>query len=92
MVLLDVLGRRWTLRILWELREGARSFRALRSRCDEVSPTVLNDRLATLREYDFVRLSDEGYVLTEPGEDLGLILLQLDRFSKRWAKRLDAGG
>ena len=34
MVLLDLLGRRWTLRILWELREGALTSRALREACD----------------------------------------------------------
>ena len=46
MELLDLLGRRWALRILWELRDGvARNFRELRLRCDQVSPTVLTDRL-----------------------------------------------
>ena len=50
MVLLDLLGRRWTLRILWELREGALTSRALRTACDEASPTVLNERLKELRE------------------------------------------
>ena len=29
MAALDLLGRRWALRILWELRAGALSFRAL---------------------------------------------------------------
>ena len=31
MALLDLLGRRWTLRILWELREQALTSRALRA-------------------------------------------------------------
>ena len=35
MVLLDLLGRRWALRILWELRGGALTSRALRTACDE---------------------------------------------------------
>jgi DNA-binding HxlR family transcriptional regulator len=30
MVLLDLLGRRWSLRILWELRDNALTARALR--------------------------------------------------------------
>src|SRR3974390_3324553 len=63
MVLLDLLGRRWTLRILWELREGALTSRALRTACDEASPTVLNERLKDLREAGFVELGDGGYGL-----------------------------
>ena len=54
MVLLDLLGRRWTLRILWELRSGALTSRALRTACDEASPKVLNQRLKELREAGFI--------------------------------------
>ena len=49
MVLLDLLGRRWTLRIIWELRGGPLTSRALRDACDDVSPTVLQARLTDLR-------------------------------------------
>ncbi len=31
---LDLLGRRWILRILWELRNGPIGFRALQAFCD----------------------------------------------------------
>ena len=31
MALLDLLGRRWTLRIVWELREEPKRFRELRT-------------------------------------------------------------
>ena len=34
MAALDLLGRRWALRVLWELRGGPLSFRELRARCD----------------------------------------------------------
>ncbi len=51
MAALDLLGRRWTLRVLWELRDGsAATFRELRDRCDKMSTSVLNQRLAELRE------------------------------------------
>src|SRR6201989_3623070 len=71
MVLLDLLGRRWTLRILWELRSGALTSRALRTACDEASPTVLNQRLKDLREAGFVELADAGgYSLTPLGQEL----------------------
>ena len=48
MALLDLLGRRWTLRIVWELREGP-SARAAH-RAATASPTVVQARLTELRE------------------------------------------
>ena len=59
MALLDLLGRRWTLRILWELRDSALTSRALREACDDASPTVLQARLADLRQAGFVELVPE---------------------------------
>ena len=57
MALLDLLGRRWTLRIVWELRDDRRlTSRALRSACDEASPTILQTRLTELREAGLVEL------------------------------------
>ncbi len=88
MALLDLLGRRWALRILWELREGPLTFRALREACDAVSPSVLNERLKELRESGLVeRHGREGYGLTKTAEELGEVLLALDAWSKRWARR-----
>jgi DNA-binding HxlR family transcriptional regulator len=89
MVLLDLLGRRWMLRVLWELRDGPMTFRALRAACEQVSPSVLNDRLAELRESRLVELREgEGYALTATAEELGELLLPLDAWAKRWAARL----
>ena len=45
MALLDLLSRRWTLRVIWELRGGRLTFRALQQACGGVSPSVLNERL-----------------------------------------------
>ena len=50
MAVLDLLGRRWALRAIWELRDGPLAFRALQQRCGGVSSSVLNQRLAELRE------------------------------------------
>ena len=89
MALLDLLGRRWALRILWELRERPSSFRALRAACDGVSPSVLNDRLKELREGGLVELrKQQGYALTPAAEELGELLLPLDAWARRWARRL----
>ena len=88
MAALDLLGRRWALRVLWELREGAQSFRALRTRCDEVSPTVLNQRLAELRDTGIVAHEPgSGYALTALGESLLEALAPLHDWAGRWSKR-----
>ena len=88
MVLLDLLGRRWTLRILWELRGDAPlTSRALRTACDEASPTVLNERLKELRAAGFVELGGGGgYGLTPLGRELNATFLPLHRFAEKWTK------
>jgi DNA-binding HxlR family transcriptional regulator len=88
MALLDLLGRRWSLRILWELREAPLTSRALRAACDEASPTVLQARLSELREAGFVELVPAGgYDLTATGKELLETFLPLHRFAERWSKR-----
>jgi DNA-binding HxlR family transcriptional regulator len=88
MVLLDLLGRRWSLRILWELRGEPLTSRALRTACDEASPTVLQSRLSELREAGFVELLPAGgYGLTELGRELHQTFLPLHLFAERWSKR-----
>jgi len=87
MALLDLLGRRWTLRILWELREHTLTSRALRGACDEASPTVLQARLSELREAGLVELVPaSGYRLTALGRELHETFLPLHRFAERWRK------
>ena len=83
MTLLDVLGRRWTLRVLWELRVGPLSFRALRTAADDVSPSVLNARLAELRELGVVEVQDDGYQLTASGVELSKTLLALNAWANQ---------
>jgi len=88
MALLDLLGRRWTLRVLWELRAGAQPFRTLRERCDALSPTVLNQRLRELRAAGLVALEPgDGYALTADGRALGRVLLPLHAWAERRHRR-----
>jgi DNA-binding HxlR family transcriptional regulator len=85
MALLDLLGRRWALRVLWELREDAATFRQLRERCDDVSPTVLNERLRELRETGIIELrAKEGFRCTRQGFRLLHALAPLDAWAKTW--------
>ena len=88
MALLDLLGRRWTLRIIWELREDrALTSRGLRTACDEASPTVLQARLTELRDAGFVELGDGGgYGLTALGRELCETFMPLHRFAERWKR------
>lgn len=87
MVLLDLLSRRWTLRLIWELRGGPLTFRALRAAAGDLSPSVLQTRLNELREVGFVATSSAGYQLTALGLDLLSTFLPLHGFAERWADR-----
>jgi DNA-binding HxlR family transcriptional regulator len=87
MALLDLLGRRWALRVIWELREGPLQFRALQERCGGISSSVLADRLAELRAAEIVELTDAGYALTGEGGELIAGLEPLQAWSERWAAR-----
>ena len=85
MAALDLLGRRWTLRVLWELRDGSpATFRDLRERCDQMSTSVLNQRLSELRDAGSIRTSAGGYRLTKQGAELQEALAPLDAWAKRW--------
>ena len=89
MALLDLLGRRWTLRVLWELRDGGTpTFRELQAQCGDISSSVLNDRLRELRDAGIVATSPGGgYQLTADGHSLLDTLAPLDAWAKRWATR-----
>lgn len=87
MALLDLLSRRWQLRILWELQTGApMRFRALQDAAG-VSPSVLNTRLAELIESGIVSLSEEGYTLTAEGRALEKAFMPLYAWAERWSAR-----
>lgn len=86
MVALDLLGRRWTLRVLWELRDAPLGFRALRERCDAMSTSVLRQRLVELLDARLVEQDDDQrYRLTKLGVELRAALEPLLRWSDRWA-------
>ena len=87
MALLDLLGRRWTLRIVWEMRDQALTSRALRVACDDASPTVIQARLAELRAAGFVEKRDAGgYRLTSLGEELLGTFMPLHHFADKWSR------
>jgi DNA-binding HxlR family transcriptional regulator len=86
MALLDLLGRRMALRILWELSraEAPLTFRALQGAAD-TNPALLNTRLKELRAARLVVHGGEGYSLSEEGDALLQLLLPLVDWADRWA-------
>jgi DNA-binding HxlR family transcriptional regulator len=84
---LDLFNRRWTLRILWELRTGTLNFRQLQAACGDVSASVLSQRLAELREALLVdHLPGEGgYHLAPRGRTLLEAFEPLQRWAVPWA-------
>lgn len=83
---LDLFHRRWTLRVLWELRGPALTFRALQDASGGLSPTVLNQRLAELRDAGLLISGDNGYELTPIGRELLLAFEPLTRWAVRWKR------
>src|SRR6266545_2306703 len=87
MALLDLLGRRMTLRVLWELRDERLTFRALQEAA-ETNPSVLNLRLKELRAARLVDHGADGYGLSPQGKDLLATFLPLHVWADEWAKTL----
>jgi DNA-binding HxlR family transcriptional regulator len=91
MAALDLLGRRWALRILWELRASPAGFRELQGRCDGMSASVLNMRLRELGQTMIVTLDGERrWALTPLGRELIDALVGLHHWSEKWATRLSS--
>ena len=93
MAAMDLLGRRWALRILWELRDEPLGARALRSRCDRMSSSVLYERLEELTDAGLLARDESGaYQLTDLGAALGPALRSLDSWATRWSDALQETG
>jgi DNA-binding HxlR family transcriptional regulator len=88
MAAMDLLGHRWLLRVVWELRTESVGFRALSAQCGGVSTAVLRDRLTELMTAGLVEQDEERrYLLTALGNELIEALAPLDNWSKRWARK-----
>ena len=86
--LLDLLGRRWALRILWELQDQPLGFGELQARCDGMSTSVLSQRLGELREAGLIEQRRRaGYALTGPASRLLARLRFFDEWAQAWAEQ-----
>jgi DNA-binding HxlR family transcriptional regulator len=91
MALFDLVGRRWNLRVIWELHRAEKppTFRTLRERCDGVSSSVLTHRLDELTQARLVTHNGSGYTLTPTGQQLVTAIGPLLDWSRDWAVELD---
>jgi DNA-binding HxlR family transcriptional regulator len=81
--LFDLLGRRWALRVLWELRDDPLRYAELRARCEEMSTSVLAQRLRELSDAGIVEQRGGVYGLTPSGRELLDHLTPLSDWAKR---------
>jgi DNA-binding HxlR family transcriptional regulator/uncharacterized glyoxalase superfamily protein PhnB len=89
MAALDLLGQRWILRILWELRRGPIGFRAMQAFCDQMSPSTLSQRLRLLQTTGLISHAEESaYALTGTGQALLQALAPLQEWAELWAAQL----
>jgi DNA-binding HxlR family transcriptional regulator len=93
MATLDLLGRRWVLRLIWEMREKPCGFRELQANCEGLSPSVLSKRLKELQLAGVVEQDDDArWLLTPLGKSLQPAIKAMSDWSKRWEESLNQSG
>ncbi|WP_324197098.1 helix-turn-helix domain-containing protein [Nocardia cyriacigeorgica] len=93
MAAFDLLGRRWAITVLWELRGDPIGFRELRRSLPGISSSVLSTRLRELVSASVADTATDGkYRLTPIGVELLYALAPLKAWSSSWARHLDVQG
>jgi DNA-binding HxlR family transcriptional regulator len=86
----ELLGERWTHLVIRELIAGSETFNDLRKGLPAMSPSLLSTRLKSMEKAGVVerRETAEGvrYTLTEAGQELRPIILQLGVWGHRWVR------
>ena len=81
---LDVIGDRWALLVLRELRLGSRRFTDLHAAVPQAGPTILSQRLRELESHGVIeRRSQKLYALTPWGAELEPVFRALARWGMR---------
>ncbi|MEV5609110.1 helix-turn-helix domain-containing protein [Streptomyces sp. NPDC052225] len=87
---LDLVGDRWSLLVIRDAMDGARSFTEFRRRTG-IARNILTDRLRKLTDHGLLvqRTAPSGrrmeYALTGPGRDLFPVLVTLRQWGERHA-------
>lgn len=82
--LMEILGQKWVLRILWELSKEPSSFQVLQKQCGDLSPTIITKRLKLLQKQGFVEKSSRIYQLTPLGQELKPAFKLLNDIGQQW--------
>ena len=88
MALFDLLGRTWSMGVIWQLQNGPFTFRDLQEKCESISPSILNRRIKELRESDIVERTLNGYQLTKRGNELIRVIRPFGEWSRSWAEEV----
>lgn len=88
MAIMDLLGRKWALGVIWNMTSEPMTFREIQKLCESISPSILNSRIKDLREADIITRSVNGYYLTGRGIEIKEILTPLGLWSNNWAKEV----
>lgn len=84
-----LLGKKWMMRIIWELRGEPLSFRQLQAACGQLSPSVVNQRLKQLQQSALVIKADRGgYALSPMGQDLLALYQPLKHWAVAWQRQM----
>ncbi len=87
----EIVCSRWTALVLREMLCGSRRFSDIRRGVPRMSPTLLSKRLKELERAGIIatRMSPVGtaeYYLTEAGEDLRPVIMNLGIWGQRWVQ------
>lgn len=89
--IVELLSKKWVMRIIWELRAAPLTFRELQAACEGLSPTVLNNRLKLLQRAQLVeKNATRGYGLTDMGRELLEVYKPLNRWAINWQANREA--
>ena len=92
MALFDLIGRTWALGILWHLNEQTATYSELQDYCENISPTLLSQRLKELQQALLVEKTLSGYCLTQLGGQLFQLIYPMGTWSKQWQQQLQTQG
>jgi len=95
----ELLGRKWTAYLIWALIERPRRFGELRDLTPGLTERMLTVRLRSLeaagivsrRQYPEIPVRVE-YALTDQGRDLAPVILEMERWGRRWETESPSSG
>jgi len=88
----EILGQRWTILVISRLFDGCTQFNEIHRGLPRISPSQLSKRLGDLEHAGIIQRkklkhqNGHSYHLTESGEDLEDIIMQIAVWGQQWAR------